>query len=447
MNKSPIPWISRPNRRDAIRIAGTGIGWAASGWFRRMERAVAQEHQHQRHCVILWMSGGPSQVDTFDMKPKSAHRGEFREIATSVPGIRISEHLPGIAKWMDRLAIVRGISTNEGDHGRGTYLVRTGENPGGLLKYPTLGASLSKALGNPSAMLPNYFSMAPSTGVNPDAFRAGFLGPRYEAATVSAVPAGNEESAESYANLVVDNFVVPEGISEKRFVERRELWRELQTRFLDSHEAEAAVAQDTVYRRAFRMMDAGADEAFRLADEADTVREAYGRGVFGQSCLVARRLIERGVPLVEVTLGGESGSLGWDNHQNLFADVKRLSGELDAGWSTLMTELDQRGLLDQTTILWIGEFGRTPQINSQGGRDHFPTAWSCVLGGGGIQGGQAYGATSPDGMEVVDNKVGIQEILATVCRATGVDPAYENESMNGRPVKIVDAKPIDALLM
>jgi len=177
------------------------------------------------------------------------------------------------------------------------------------------------------------------------------------------------------------------------------------------------------------------------------VREAYGKGMFGQGCLLARRLVERGVPFVEVSLNSSStGSFGWDTHSNNFETVKNLSSELDAGWATLMTELKQRGLLESTTIIWMGEFGRTPKINGGGGRDHFPQAWSCVLAGGGIAGGQVYGSTSADGMRVEEDKTSVGEVLATLCAALGVPPDTQNMSNTGRPIAIVDDSPIDRLL-
>jgi uncharacterized protein (DUF1501 family) len=194
-------------------------------------------------------------------------------------------------------------------------------------------------------------------------------------------------------------------------------------------------------------MDSAAAKAFDLSQETTAVRDAYGRGRFGQGCLMARRLIEAGVSFVEVTLGSLSeNTLGWDTHINNFPAVRNLSAELDAGWGTLMKELQERGLLEVTTILWIGEFGRTPNINMQAGRDHFPAAWTCVLAGGGIKGGQAYGQTSPSGEEVVEGKVDIPDILATLSAAVGVDPETENVSEQGRPIKIAEGKPIREIL-
>jgi arylsulfatase A-like enzyme len=194
-------------------------------------------------------------------------------------------------------------------------------------------------------------------------------------------------------------------------------------------------------------MNSDALGVFDLTQEPDNIREAYGAGRFGQGCLLARRLIEQGVPFVEVTLGNPAdGTVGWDTHADVFKSVKSLCGELDAGWSMLLKELQERGLLESTTIVWMGEFGRTPKINEMGGRDHFPNAWTCVLGGGGIRGGQVVGKTSPDGMEVIENKVGVEDLLATVCAALGVDPETENEGEDGRPIKISDGTPISGLI-
>jgi uncharacterized protein (DUF1501 family) len=184
-------------------------------------------------------------------------------------------------------------------------------------------------------------------------------------------------------------------------------------------------------------------DAFNLANEPAKVRERYGPGLFGQGCLLARRLVQRGVPFVEVALGD---GLAWDTHEDNFNRVRRLSAELDAGWATLMTELEERGLLDSTTILWMGEFGRTPTINANGGRDHFPAAWSCVFAGGGIAGGQAFGRTSDDGTKVEENQVAIGDVLATLSNALGVSPDHENVTSSNRPIKIAEGVPISDIL-
>ncbi|MBI2478697.1 MAG: DUF1501 domain-containing protein [Planctomycetia bacterium] len=438
------------SRRRLFQLVGAGLcGYTASNWLPAFADQIAQNPNRKRHCVLLWMSGGPSQLDTFDMKPGHANGGEFKEIATKVPGLRISEHLPKLAEQADKLAIVRGLSTKEGDHGRGTYLMRTGHPPRGPVRFPAIGASLSKELGDSSDLALNFVSISPYRAFNQAAYGPGFLGPKYAPLTVGAtdnLPATPGDMPR-YAELRVDDLARPENVSEPQFEKRVRLWRMLQDGFLADHRSASPIAHDTVYRRALKLMDSNISQAFDLEEEPSAVRDAYGRGRFGQGCLMARRLIERGVAFVEVSLGAfDGGNIGWDTHQNNFAAVRQLSNDLDAGWATLMKELEERGLLESTTILWMGEFGRTPAINDNAGRDHFPAAWTCVFGGGGINGGHVYGKTSEDGMEVVDGKANEADILATLCSALGVKPDKENISEQGRPIKIAEGTPIKDIL-
>jgi hypothetical protein len=302
--------------------------------------------------------------------------------------------------------------------------------------------------------MPAYVSISPYRAFNQAAFAPGFLGPRHAALTVGAAdvfqfqqPQPADAAASTYADLRVDDLTPPDGVSESQVSGRMNLWNALQQNFLKDHPAAAPVAHDTVYRRAQRLMNSASAKAFHLEEEPASVRDAYGRGRFGQGCLMARRLIERGVPFVEVSLGTfGNGSLAWDTHAGNFAAVKSLSAELDAGWGTLMTELAERGLLESTTIVWLGEFGRTPKINAAAGRDHFPNAWTCAFAGGGIRGGQAYGKTTPDGMEVAENPVQVGDVLATLSSAVGVDPATQNISELGRPIRIAEGKAIADIL-
>lgn len=435
------------SRRDWLRYSAAAFGVASSNWVSPIANVLAESTERKRHCVLLWMAGGPSQMDTFDLKPNHANGGEYKEIATSVPGLRISEHLPGLAKHADQLAVVRGLSTKEGDHGRGTYLMRTGHAPGTPVKYPTIGSSISKELGSDSAPLPNYVAINQNIPFAADAFGPGFLGPKYSAATVNgsdATPNGDANGEPGFAQLRVDNLHLTDGVTRVRSAKRQQLWEQMQQEFIASRPVSPVLAHDTIYRRAVRTMHSKESEAFDLSQETTETREAYGRGRFGQGCLVARRLIERGVPFVEVSLG--AGGLGWDTHVNNFQSVKTLSEQLDAGWSTLMTELKDRGLMEDTTILWMGEFGRTPNINPQGGRDHFPNAWTCVFAGGGVAGGQAYGRTSADGTEVEEGKVEVGDVLATLCEAVGIDPETENTSPLGRPHKVAEGSAITEIL-
>ncbi|TWT48455.1 DUF1501 domain-containing protein [Botrimarina hoheduenensis] len=436
--------MQRPHsisRRDWLRHSGLGlVGASLSGWFPRLAQAAAATGlAPRRQAILLWMAGGPSQLDTFDMKPDHANGGLLKEAATNVPGLRFSEHLPKLAQQADRLGVIRSIVSKEGDHARATQLARTGHAPGGEIDYPSIACSLAGELPAPRDGLPPHIAIA-SPAFAAGGFGPGFLGPRRTPAAVEA----RQAASEGYASLQVENLDLPGGVDAQRFAHRERLWQTLQSEFLHDQTTGALASHDGLHREAIKLMQGSAREAFNLDAESAVVRDAYGRGRFGQGCLLARRLIERGVPFVEVTLGGQD--LGWDTHADGFRQVQRLSEELDNGWGTLMQELASRGLLETTTILCIGEFGRTPRINDAGGRDHFPDAWSCVLGGGGVAGGQAYGSTSEDGMTVVDGKVSVAEVLATFAAALGIDPATENVAGGDRPIKISEAEPIAELL-
>lgn len=439
------------SRRTWLSLAAALAGGAASGWFPLLADAPPAEKQRRRRCILLWMTGGPSQLDTFDLKPGHEHGGPLKSIPTNVPGIHISEHLPRLAGMADKLAILRGMSTAEADHGRGTYLIRTGQRPMGPVQYPSLGATLAHQLGQEGDVLPNFVSVAPYSIFNPQAFGPGFLGPRYSPLTIGAIRPGQPiqptPAAEGYAELKIDDLEAATGLDADRRKRRRRFWNQLQDRFAADRSVEAVQAQRTVYERAFELLNSQAAEAFDLSQEQDAVRQRYGRGRFGQGCLLARRLIERGVSFVEVSLGAfGGGALGWDTHRNNFQLVQQLSAELDAGWATLMRELDERGLLEDTTILWAGEFGRTPKINQGQGRDHFAQAWTTVLAGGGVAGGQTFGSTSADGMEVRDGKLSAGDLLATLCRACGLDPRKTQTSSQGRPIALAEGEPAKEVL-
>jgi hypothetical protein len=449
--------LSRRAVLQSMSAAGVLAG-AGGGWARHLGAAL-RAGGGQRHLIVLWMPGGPSQLDTFDMKAGHVHGGAFKEVATSVPGMRISEHLPRLAALAEHLALVRSMQTKEGDHSRGTFLVRTGQRPGVPVKVPCYPAALAKELTAATTDIPDYVSILPSTFINPAAFSAGFLGAGCEPLTVgSQNPAAAAAAAEQDvsnerdaaetppADLRVDNLLPPTSLGSARLERRKSYWEMLQGGYRAPQRRGPAEVHDTVYRRAMQLAESELAGAFDLTREADSTRRAYGVSPFGQGCLMARRLIEYGVPVVEVSLSDGPGGLAWDSHVNNFEVVRRLSGQLDLGWSQLMIDLRERGLLESTTIVWMGEFGRTPEINPMGGRDHFPNAWSCVLAGGGVQTGSIIGKTSPDGMEVSDRPVTVPELLATLCKAVGVDPAHENISDDKRPIKLAEGEPVAELL-
>jgi hypothetical protein len=431
------------SRRDWLKLSTAGVlGGSASGWFESFARAAAPNPARKKACILLWMNGGPSQMDTFDLKPGHENGGPYKEINTSAAGLKISEHLPKIAKFGNYMVPVRSMTTREADHGRGTFLMRTGYAPTGPIQYPPLGAIVSHELGRDESPLPSSVSISPYRFFSPGAFGPGFLGPKHAPLVVGdAGQFFNQPGMQPDYDraLKVQDIDLADGVDKDHADVRLDLLLEMEKEFITRHPGTAAISHKTAYERAVKLMKTDARKAFNLEEEKDAVRDAYGRNLFGQGCLLARRLIERGVPFVEVTLGGiNNNALGWDTHGNNFDQVAALSRVLDPAWATLMSDLKDRGLLDSTLIVWMGEFGRTPRINPGRGRDHWPNSWTTVLAGGGIKGGQAYGETSKDGMEVAKNPVTVPDFMATIVKALGIDPEKQLNSNVGRPIRIAD---------
>ncbi|NBO66022.1 MAG: DUF1501 domain-containing protein [Acidobacteria bacterium] len=366
--------------------------------------------------MSLWMDGGPSHKDTFDLKPGTKDAGTFKEIDTSVPGIKISEHFPKLANLMHHGTILRGMSTAEGAHGRAKYNLHTGyrEGQGGVV-YPSIGSIAAKELGNPEFPLPSFVS------VGARSYGSGFLGTKYQPLVVNDAARG----VENLKPLV----------NTSSFDGRVELLEDLEKAFHREYTAQAGESHRTTYQRAVTLMRSKEAKAFDISLEPSASRKSYGTGRFADGCLLARRLIETGVNFVEVSLGG------WDTHQDNFDRVKNLSSQVDPAFSALVNDLKERGRLDDTLIIWAGDFGRTPRINSRGakpGRDHYPRAWSTVMMGGGIKTGQVIGKTDKEGATVVDRPINAKDFLATVCTILGVNYTKQNTTNNNRPVRIVD---------
>jgi hypothetical protein len=343
------------------------------------------------------MGGGPSQMDTFDLKPGQANGGPFKEIDTSVKGIRISEHLPKLAKHMHEMVLIRTVTHREGDHLRASHLMNTGYEVQQGFQYATVAEVLAKELGGDKSVVPNYVR----TPVPPVRFGppVGRLGKRYVPLQLYAGQGGLE--------------IPEEGMFEAMAGKQAPAWHKVMA------------------------------EAVDVRGEKDAVRKAYGAHPFGLHCLMARRLVERHVPVIEIELDG------WDTHMDNFTFVKRKSEILDAGWSALLADLKERKLLDTTLIVWMGEFGRTPRINPQQGRDHWCTSFTVVLAGGGIKGGQVIGQTKADGMGVAQRPVTVPELLATIYGAVGVDRTRRYPAgVPGVNIAIVDgpAEPIREVL-
>ncbi len=421
------------DRRHLLRVGAVSTSVSMSGWLGQL--ALAAEHKKtkpKRSCILLWMNGGPSTIDLWDLKVGHANGGPYREIEAA-PGLKIGEHLPKIARHGKNLAILRGMSTKEGDHARGTYMMRTGQLPSFAgIQYPSIGALLSKELGDPKAELPNFVSIAPQRFFAQDAFGPGFLGPVHAPLVVADNQFNNGRGGDVDALLKVADLDRQKTVTAATHAARIDMLREMQEDFATGRPGGVAKSHAAAYDRAVRLMQSEGGKVFDLTTEDDKTRDKYGRNLFGQGCLLARRLVEKGVSFVEITLGN------WDTHGNNFELVKGLCGTLDAAWGTLMDDLKARGLLDTTTIVWMGEFGRTPKINNGKGRDHFPNAWSTVIAGGGVKGGQAIGATSKDGTKVEDRPTTSADFLATVCMTLGIDPMKTNMSNVQRPIPIAD---------
>jgi hypothetical protein len=413
-------------RRDFVKMTALGAGAvAASGWMPVLAARAAQAQQQagqagqavrHKRCILLFMDGGPSHKDTFDLKPGTAQGGPFQAINTSVPGIQISEHFPRLAQLMNHATIIRSMSTLEGAHPRARYHMHTGyrEGVGGLV-YPSLGSIAAKEIGNPEANLPNFVA------INRAGYSSGYLGPRFQPLNV-VDPNRGVDNLRSFS-------------AESQFASRMGLLEEMEQSFHGQYQSAASQAHHTTYRRAVSLMQSREAQAFDISREPQSVRSAYGSTNFGQGCLLARRLIETGVSFVEVTLGG------WDTHQNNFERVRQLSGQVDPAISQLTIDLRDRGLLNDTLIIWMGEFGRTPNINNRGaqpGRDHYPRAWSLLLMGGGLPNGRVVGRTDANGAVVQEHPVSCIQFMATVCRALGIDHTRMNQTPIGRPVRVVD---------
>jgi hypothetical protein len=419
------------SRREILKLSAAGIAaTCASGWLDLLAahalQAPSRTGRRHKSCILLWMDGGPSHKDTFDLKPGTANGGPYQAIQTSVPGIQISEHFPRVAQLMQHGAIIRSMSTPEGAHPRAKYNLHTGyrEGQGGVV-YPSIGSIAAAEIAPRDATLPNFVS------VGNRSYGSGFLGPRFQPLIVNNPATGVEN--------------LRPVVSSSQFDNRIGLLEELEQGFNGTYQSGVGTAHRTTYQRAVTLMrDTGA-RAFDLSLEPSSSRAAYGTGNFANGCLLARRLIEAGVTFVEVTLGG------WDTHQNNFARVQQLSNQVDPAMSALVRDLHDRGLLDSTLVIWMGEFGRTPRINARGaqpGRDHYPRAWSSVFFGGGIRGGQVIGRTDAEGATVQDRPVNTLDFMATVCSILGIDYNKTNNTPNGRPVRIVErgANPVRQLL-
>jgi hypothetical protein len=407
-------------RRAFLQTIGLGVaGLAATAampvsftdWM-----AVQADDLRRREmaCILLWMAGGPSQLETFDPKPGTAHGGETRAIETSVPGISIAEGWEQTGKVMKDIALIRSMTNKEGNHQRATYQLHTGYIPSATIKHPHIGCSVVSEEGERRFDLPHIVSIGGATN------GAGFLGAALEPFVVQNPEKPPENTQPSVTN--------------DRFRRRIGLMERLEgAGFERVGGADRVRDHRALYQQTAKMILSPHMRAFRLDEEPAPLRDAYGRTPFGQGCLLARRLVQSGVTFIEVR------SNGWDTHQQNHERVGKLAGQVDPALAALVTDLKQRRMLDRTLVVWMGEFGRTPKMNGNAGRDHFPKVFNVALAGAGIKGGQIIGGSNPDGTEVKDHPVTVPDLLASVCHALKVDPNKETMTPIGRPIKIVDS--------
>jgi len=391
----------------------------------RSEAMASELKKQNKRVILLWLAGGASQFETWDPKPGAKTGGPFRAIPTNVAGIHISELLPELAQRMQHTAIIRSLNTKIADHGTGADLMECGRVGDTGVRYPDLGAVVARELGRVESKVPDYVSLYTSTEGRRKG-TSGFLGARYSPMFLSE-------------SMTPPNITRPDIISEIDHHDRAALRDVLAKRFMASRRSQAVDSHHSAYQRVHGLM-ASAD-LFDIEQEPESVRQRYGSSQFAQQCLIARRLVEADVPFVKVARAW------WDSHGQNFETHQELCADLDHSMSVLLDDLHERGLLEHTLVITLGEFGRTPNINASLGRDHFASAWSCSLSGLGIRGGVAYGKTDDEGHRVVEGEASAGDLFATILAALGID--HQHEYMVGaRPIPLSDfgSQPIREVL-
>jgi hypothetical protein len=405
------------DRRDFLRVAAaTGAAAGVMSWTDAICLSAEDLRKRGMACILLWMGGGPSQFETFSPKPGHDNGGETKTISTSVAGIQIADTLPHVAKVMNDLAIVRSMTSKEGSHPRASFLLHHGYLPMGGVKFPTLGSQVAHQIGDPAFDLPSFVRICGRRAV--EAGGGGFLGVDYDPFVLQNPEAKPENTQPT--------------TRDERYARRLELLDQLEADFGAVEGADIVANHRKLIRKSSEMILSPRMESFDLANETDKMRDAYGRTPFGAGCLLARRLVEAGVTFVEVNLEG------WDTHEDNFTRTAERNKLFDQPMAQLITDLKQRGMLDRTLVIWMGEFGRTPRINARAGRDHYPRAFNIALAGGGVHGGQVVGETDAGGVEVSDRPVTVSDLFRTVYTTLGIDADHENMSRIGRPIKLVD---------
>jgi uncharacterized protein (DUF1501 family) len=402
------------SRRHFMRhLAGASAfampAFALTRTLRAHAKTLSRSH---KSCILLWLGGGPPSIDMWDLKPGAPTGGEFQPIATT-GDLQICELMPDLAEQMKHLSVVRSMSTREADHNRGRYYMHTGFVPNPSVEHPSYGAVIAKEMESkiPELEIPPFISIGGASE------GPGFLGMAYAPFQVDA-----------NGRIRDTDMSVPW----QRLQDRMQLLGALEGRFMSEGRGIAAEEHAKVLTKTYDLLTSEQMKAFKVRSEPQNVIARYGDNNFGRGCLMARRLVEVGVPFVEVNSGG------WDLHQGCFTSLRNKLPELDKAFAALIADLQQRGLLDSTVVLCMGEFGRTPRINGNAGRDHFARAWSVAIGGAAIQGGRAIGKTNADGTSVETTPYSSEDLMATVCHALGISLETKYTTPSGRPMKIAN---------
>jgi hypothetical protein len=425
-----------PSRRDALRVGLiSALGLGIDDLFRLRAMASGQPghvgpiQAKAKSCILVWLAGGPSHVDTFDPKPDAPAeiRGEFKAIDSTVPGLQLSEVFPKIAQQMDVATMVRGVTSPEGDHDRAAHHLLTGYRPNPAMVYPSFGSVSAKLANNSSSQLPAYVAI-------PDAplfSSSGYLTPAFDPFSINGDP--------NSPGFRVRDLTPPDRLTLDRLQRRRSMVHRLDGFAAEVGQSPLTVSRDQFSERAYDLLTSNAAQsAFQMDAETPETRERYGRNALGQGCLLARRLVEAGVPFVTINDRG-AGQLGWDTHQDNFKRIRDdLAPRLDRGVGALLADLRARGLLESTLVVVMGEFGRTPKINPMAGRDHHGRANCALLAGGGIPSGLLLGRTDAKADSPLNNPISPADLAAVIYSQLGINPDLQFETPDGRPIRLVE---------
>jgi hypothetical protein len=405
------------NRRTFFRTLAAGAaGLGVLGWKDALTLHADELRRQDRSVILLFMRGGPSQFETFDPKPNHANGGPTQPLQTAAAGIQIAEGWTNVARQMRDIALIRSMNNREGEHSRATYQLHTGYVPAGGVRHPSIGSIVSSEIAPREFDLPHFVSV----GNRFSTIGSGFLGMQFSPFIVAN------------AAQMPSNVELPGNVATPRFDRRLNLLTDLERDFAEAGGQAHVNNHRALYRSAADMVRSPRIRAFDLTQETPATRDRYGRNGFGQGCLLARRLVEAGVTFVEVELNG------WDTHLDNFTRTKALSETADPGFASLIQDLRERGRLERTLVICMGEFGRTPRINPNTGRDHYPRAFSVALAGGGIKGGQVIGGTSAGGNDIANRPVSVPDLFCSFCHALQINPRKENLTPIGRPIRLVD---------